>query len=384
MSAPTLALATPQAMVRASPTARILPLDALRGLALLWMALDHAAAFVHVSFQAETYGGQPAVLLSAAYWLTGLLTNIAAPAFWLLSGVSVALLEGSYRRAGSSEAELTRFLFIRAGVLAVFTLTLCDWAWTGKTPYTQVLLSLALSLALLNVVRRWPSVVLATVLMVIAVAYQWALPWIATNFSQSTNFATALLAGYSTLTRPAVEFSLWGWGPLMGAGYLLGRNLHRPMWQMPRMWALLGGGLLLAALALRAWGGFGDLAPREVGQPWYYFIVFSKQPPSLTFFAFNLGLAALVLAALYARPAWLERPPLAWVVGLGQVALFGFVAHLLIYSALGQLVRALALPAPGVVLAFATWALGLGMLLPLALAYRQARKRHRQSLLRYL
>jgi uncharacterized membrane protein len=370
--------------VRAAAAARILPLDALRGLALLCMALDHAAAFVHVSFQAETYGGQTAVLLSAAYWVTGLLTNVAAPAFWLLSGVSVALLEGGWRRAGKSEAELARFLFIRAGVLLAFTLTVCDWAWAGKTPYTQVLLSLALSLMLLNVVRRLPLGVLAAGLLALMMAYQWALPWVAANFSQSTNFVTALLAGYSTLTRPAVEFSLWGWGPLMGAGYLLGRNLHQPVWQSPRTWALLGAGLLLGALSLRALGGFGDLVPRAAGQAWVYFIVFSKQPPSLTFFAFNLGLAFLLLAALYARPGWLERPPLAWVVGLGQVALFGFIAHILIYSVLGQLMRALSLPAPGVAVALVTWMLGLAVLLPLALAYRQARKRHRQSVLRYL
>lgn len=369
---------------RASTQTRILPLDALRGLALLCMALDHAAAAVQVSFQAETYGGQPAILLSAAYWVTGLITNIAAPAFWLLSGVSVALLEAGQRRNGASESAITRFLLIRAAVLAALTLTVCDWAWLGKTPYTQVLLSLSLSLAALNLLRRLPLPVLGVGLAVVMLGYQAALPWIAQNFSQADSLWRALLLGYSTVTRPAVEFSLLGWGPLMGVGYLLGRNIHQPRWQAPRTWLALGGALIALALVLRAWGGFGDLAPAAADAPWYYFLVLSKQPPSLTFFALNLGLAALILAGLYAGRTWLERWPGQGAVVLGQVALFSFVVHIVVYNLVGRVFLALALPVPGVIVAYLAWGCGLAVLFPLAFLYRRLRRQNPKSVLRYL
>jgi uncharacterized membrane protein len=74
-----------------SSRSRILAIDAMRAIALAAMALDHAAASVGVSLQAETYGGQAAILASWPYWVTGLFTNLAAPTFWLLSGASIAL-----------------------------------------------------------------------------------------------------------------------------------------------------------------------------------------------------------------------------------------------------------------------------------------------------
>jgi uncharacterized membrane protein len=74
---------------------RVLPIDALRGVAMIAMALDHVASFLRIGLQAETYGGLPAVLQSWPHWLAGLFTNVAAPTFWLLSGVSVVLLETS-------------------------------------------------------------------------------------------------------------------------------------------------------------------------------------------------------------------------------------------------------------------------------------------------
>ncbi|MDW8328158.1 MAG: hypothetical protein RMK99_16465, partial [Anaerolineales bacterium] len=74
MSTQAAVIAPATAQVQTAAKSRILPLDALRGLALLFMALDHAAAFVKVGLQAETYGGLVAVLQSPVYWLSGLLT----------------------------------------------------------------------------------------------------------------------------------------------------------------------------------------------------------------------------------------------------------------------------------------------------------------------
>jgi uncharacterized membrane protein len=383
----TTVLPTTRAAATAAPAAvktRIVALDALRGLALIMMGLDHAAAAVNVSLQAETYGGQAATLLSWPYWVSGMLTNIAAPAFWLLSGVSVSLLEASRRRAGASEADITRFLLIRALVILTLDLTICWAAWGGRTPYLHVLLNIGLSLMALSVLRRLPLWAFGALMAAQVLGYQLALPYIAANFSQTESLWAAIFLGYSTVTRPAVEFSVLGWSGLMGLGYLLGRLINHPALQRPGTWLAVGAALLSGALLLRGLGGFGDLAPYTAGQPWYYFLVMSKTPPGLAYLMFNLGWAALLLAAFYLWPQRLERAPGQWLVIGGQVSLFFYVMHIIVYNLFGHAVLALALPGPPIIQAYLAWASGLLVLLPLSAAYRRLRRGNPQSFLRYL
>ena len=64
----------------------------------------------------------------------------------------------------------------------------------------------------------------------------------------------------------------------------------------------------------------------------------NKTPPSLTFLLFNLGLAAWVYALFLSRESWLQVRPFTWLITLGQVSLFAFVVHLVLYGLLGRLV----------------------------------------------
>jgi uncharacterized membrane protein len=360
---------------------RIVALDALRGMALVTMALDHAAAFVSVNLQAETYGGQPAILENWAHWVSGLITNLAAPTFWLLSGASIALLEASRRRSGASEWEITRFLLIRAGIILALDLTLCEIAWNGQGPYTHVLLSIALCLIVLSVARLLPLPVFAALSALLLLIYQLGVATIAAHFSQTLDFWQALLLGYSTHTRPAVEYALAGWFSVMGLGYVLGRNLSSSWLRRAQVWVGFGAFLLSSWFVLRLLGGFGDLTPFTTQNLWPHILIMGKTPPTLTYLAFNLGWAALLLAIFQTRSEWLRRAPGQWLVWCGQVSLFVFVAHLIIYGIIGRLVLPLRLPIPGMALAYGVWLAGLCLLLPSAKFYRQLRQRY--ALLHY-
>lgn len=361
---------------------RILPIDALRGVAMIAMALDHVASFLWVSLQAETYGGQPAVLESWPHWVAGLFTNIAAPIFWLLSGVSVALLEASRKRKGDSDWQISRFLIIRAGLILFLDMTICQVFWAGKGPYTHVLLSIGFSLVGLSLLRLLPVYVTTGLSLAVLIGYQFGLPYIAANFSQTDHLWQALLFSYSTRTFPAVEFSLLGWASLMGLGYVLGRGLSNPELHWRGFMTGAAPGLLGVWLVLRLSGSFGDLTPYASHQPWYYFLVMSKTPPSLSYLAFNLGLAAVIFTFFSARSHWLKLMPLKWLVLFGQVSLFFFVVHIMVFNLLSRVMRALPLSLPGMVQVFITWGAGLILMLPIASVYRSLRKRYR--LLRYL
>jgi len=363
---------------------RILAIDAMRAIALAAMALDHAAASVWVSLQAETYGGQAAVLASWPYWVTGLFTNIAAHTFWLLSGASIALFAEGRRRQGISEAGITRHLLIRSAVIIFLDLTICQLFWAGNGPYLHVLLSIGIGLAIISIIRLLPDIVLGGLLTFVLVGYQLLLPTWGVQFSQTNNFILAVLFTYSTRIWPAVEFSTFGWATLMGFGFLLGQRISSPRFRSASNWFLIGLGLMGLWLVLRLMGGFGDLTHYLADQPWYLFLIMSKTPPSLTYLAFNLGISAFAIGILVKAGPLLERKPFSWVVATGQVSLFFFVLHIVIYGILGRVFRLFALPLPGVAIAIFVWGLGLVLMLPITVKYRDLRKRYPQSLLKYL
>lgn len=364
--------------------ARLVTIDALRGLAIVAMALDHAAASVFVSLQAESYGGMTPQLGSWASWMLGLFTNIASPTFWFLAGVSMTLYAQGRLKKGDTNWEITRFFLIRAGVLAVLDLTAAWLAWRGGTPYTHVLLSIGVSIALVSLLRLMPTPLLTVVAFVWLAAYQLALPALAARFNQGVDYWQALLLYFSYETVPATEFAILGWGSLIALGCAFGTVVRRAWFRSPRNWVVVGAALFALFAVLRVWGGFGDLWRYDASLPVYYWIVMNKTPPSLTFLLFNLSIAAWIYALFLSRQIWLQRLPFAWLVTMGQVALFAFVVHLVIYGVLGRMVGLLPLAGPGAIRAVIVWLIGLAILIPLCTWYRSYRRARPDSLLRYL
>ncbi|MBI5302383.1 MAG: OpgC domain-containing protein [Chloroflexi bacterium] len=363
---------------------RLVGIDALRGLAILGMSLRHTAYFLRFPLQAETYGGAPAKLLGWPYWVSGLLANATAPTFFFLFGLSLALYVNGRRRAGEDEWAITRFLATRAIVVFLLDVTICDWAWAGPRPYTHVLLSIAIAMLFLSVARWLPLGVLTGFALILVLGYQLFLPVITPQFSETQDFLMALLFSYSTLTRPATEFSVFGWFPLPILGFVLGQYVSQPVMRRPRTWVFIGAAMIVAWFALRVTNVLNEPTPFVPSEGWRDFLIMSKTPPSLSFFMLNLGLSAWALGALYAAGDWLSRPPLQWLSVCGQATLFFFVAHILVYGPMTQFVISLNLPGPPIIYTFIIWFTGLAFLIPLAYYYRRLKRRHPQSFLRYL
>jgi len=364
---------------RAASTGRIVAIDALRGVALLLMALDHASFFVGAGLQAESYGGQPVTLQSAPYWMSGLLTNLASPIFFLLGGYSLALYAAAQRRKGRPEHATTRYILIRAGLILALDLTICNLFWRGATPYVHVLTAIAATMAVLSLLRFLPPLVLAGISLTVLGLHQIAIGSLAGALAAGAPqpFWQAFWLTYSYDTRPALGFAVLGWGPLLWLGYAIGTLQGRAALRRPRTWAAAGISLLGVWLALRLAGGFGDLgAFGAVGDSAAHFLVMSKAPPSLAFFAFNLGIAALLLAGFYAWPGLTSNGPLRWLALVGQVSLFFYVMHIVIYNLISQMLGLVSLPGPRIIWGYAAWLIGLAVLLPLGAWYREIRKRH--------
>lgn len=363
---------------------RILGVDALRGMALVLMALTHAAFFIGVGFQAESYGGQRVFLQGPAYWITGLLVTLASPIFWFLSGVSLALYESGQRRRQASEWAITRFMLIRGVVVLVLDLTICAAFWMGARPYVHVLTTMAVGMLILSVIRLLPGRILLIGTLALLLGYQWWLgtvaPELAANAPQS--LWQAFWLTYSYDVNPAILFPVLGWAPLMWLGFLLGRQMHQPVLQTARTWLLIAGGLLALWLALRLNGGYGDLGAFQAGDPLPMFLVMSKAPPSLSYFAFKLAIAALAMALFVGMPQLLSSSLLNWMAAIGQASFFFYVMHILVYHFIAQGFLLLPLPViPGVIYGYAVWLIGMAVLVPLALRYRTLRRKY--PILRY-
>ncbi len=115
MGTPAPVLPDPQSRVPRGD--RMKSIDAVRGLAIVLMALDHVREFFH----ADSLLHSPTDLESAtpAEFLTRWVTNFCAPAFVLLAGVGAFL----WANHGRSRRELSWFLLTRGLWLVVMELT---------------------------------------------------------------------------------------------------------------------------------------------------------------------------------------------------------------------------------------------------------------------
>jgi len=86
---------------------RFLPLDALRGLLIVVIALDHTN--FHIAQQhssGEYWGGYFPGFQTPLHFVTRFVTHLCAPGFFFLRGVSMVLFQSSRRKDGWKESEI--------------------------------------------------------------------------------------------------------------------------------------------------------------------------------------------------------------------------------------------------------------------------------------
>jgi uncharacterized membrane protein len=127
---------------------RLYPLDALRGLVIVVMALDHANYFIAQQHSPGEYWGGPfPYYASALPFLTRLVTHFAAPGFFFLMGVGMLLFAESRWRQGWNIWKIRAHFWIRGVVLILLQLILVNRIWEagpGFFPETYIGVLIAL------------------------------------------------------------------------------------------------------------------------------------------------------------------------------------------------------------------------------------------------
>jgi len=316
----------------APPRPRLHSIDALRGLVICLMALDHARDFFHAS--AYAYDPLDAAQTTPAVYLTRWITHLCAPAFLLLAGVSVWL----QHHRGKSLGRLSRFLLMRGLWLITLEVTVISFGWAFSIPYLiylQVIWAIGCSMIALAALIWLPRAAILAISLVIIAGHNlldgfrptgsahlgqlWALLH---NGGRWPNTDAALLL---------ITYPLLVWIAVMVLGYAIA-----PVFLSPRCDQILtasGVLLLVFFFGLRALNLYGDPHPWTSGatqaQTVMHFFNVQKYPPSLLFLSVTLGILFL-LVPLFDH--WRGRFTDILCV-FGSVPLFAYVVHIYLLHA---------------------------------------------------
>lgn len=355
---------------------RLFPLDALRGLILVLMALDHANHFVaQKHLPGEFWGGVFPAYPNPLAFLTRFVTHLCAPGFFFLMGAGMALFANSRLKHGWSNLAITGHFLLRGGLLIALQLLVINRAWEmsagrwGLQIYIGVLAALGAAMMLAGLIWWLDPRALLALTGALLLGTELLAPEPG-QWQQPFSLLTQLLLVPGGSLDFWVNYPVLPWLELVIFGLAFGCWLVSDPRQAFRRGLWLGGAFLLAFVLIRLVDGFGNVRPRE-GDTWMDFLNVVKYPPSLTFTLLTVGVN-LILLALFARvKEGLQRffQPL---VVYGRVPLFFYLSHLFVYALMGNLLTPQGTSLP---IMYRYWLLGLLILYPLCLLYGRFKER---------
>lgn len=310
-------------------------IDALRGIVMVFMALDHIRDFFHIG--AMSFSPTDLTRTTPILFLTRWITHFCMPVFMFSAGIGAFLFLQRHTRA-----ELSRFLWTR-GIWFVF-LELAVMQFAYKFNFSSHFMVLLLILwifgtcfiamaALVYIPIRW----LAILCLLVIVLHNGLDGISATRFGSAAPIWNVLhqpgvfpLAGRMIL----VPYSLLPWLAVIAAGFCFGQTLLLDPAKRRRILLRLGMGLILVFAILRTINHYGDPAPwshqKSAAFALLSFLNCTKYPASLDFLLMTLGPALVLLAYLDQRTFQFANP----LIVFGRVPMFYFVLHFYLIHAL--------------------------------------------------
>ncbi|MEE1923793.1 heparan-alpha-glucosaminide N-acetyltransferase domain-containing protein [Pseudomonas sp. 148P] len=329
----------------APPSSRLHSIDALRGLVILFMLLDHVRETFYLHMQVSD--PMDVAQTDPALFFSRTLAHLCAPVFILLTGLSAFL----YGEKHEGRAAVSSFLFKRGLFLVVLEFTLVNFAWTFQLPpsviYLQVIWAIGLSmLALAGLI--WLPRALLVGLGVVLVAGHNLLDGLHFPLESALHVPWAVLhdRGWIEVSeglRLRTSYPLLPWIGVIALGYGIGPWFARgsDAGQRRRRLLLTAGSLLGLFFVLRLLNGYGEkpwISGDTALQTLMSFFNITKYPPSLLFLALTLGLGLLLLVRFERGN---DGRVVRWLAVFGAAPMFFYLLHLYVLKLLYLLAVAL-------------------------------------------
>ena len=360
-----------------SKSNRLLAVDALRGLIIVVMALDHANHFVAQKHPTgEQWGGPFPIYRDSFSFLTRFITHLAAPGFFFLMGVGMLLFAKSRRRQGWSRWAVIRYFVLRGLLLILLQFILVNRAWELSPGgwmlgnYVGVLFALGGTMILASFLLWLPPMYILAITVVLFLGTELMHP-APELWSSVDPGLLELLFIFS-----GGDLSLWSnypilpWLELVTFGLVFGYWLDEDSKQAFNRGLWLGIVFLFAFILLRLLDSFGNIRPRA-SDSWIDFLNVVKYPPSMVFTLLTTGMNLIILW-LFSKLAKARSIILESLAVFGQAPLFFYILHLFLYAALGYL---FAPSGTSIIAMYPYWLLGLILLYPLCLWYGRFKQR---------
>ena len=390
--------------VAAKDTQRLAFIDALRGLILCLMVLDHTREFFH----AGAYQYDPLDLdkTSVIVYFTRWVTHLCAPTFVFLSGVSIFL----QKEKGKAGWALSRFLLTRGLWLVFLELTVLDFGWNFAVPlvFLQVFWAIGVSMIIMAALVWLPRNAVLGLGIIIVAGHNLLDGVDAQSLTGGAQIFWRLMMQPGGLgSVPGfIAYPALPWLGIMCLGYGLTPMLSRSE-NRTRNLLLLACGMIALFLILRIPNLYGNGRPWEASANAAFtplaILDVRKYPPSLDYVLITIGITILLALGLERLPQSLLKPFLAF----GRTPLFTYLFHLYLLhlSAIGiglimgvppqDFVNFLIKSGPGGALAqdhwglplwgvYLVWLAVLAILYPLSNRYAAYRAKHRHWWTSYL
>lgn len=376
-------------------------IDALRGLVIALMVLDHVRDYFHV--QAFAFDPTNLDRTTTALFVTRWITHLCAPTFVFLAGAAV-FLQGT---GGKSRPELSRFLLSRGAWLLLLELTVIAFGFNFAWPFLflQVIWAIGIGMIALAALVWLPRPAVLALGAAIVAGHGLLAPVDAADLGALGPLWTlAMEPGVVPGVKGFVAYPALPWAGMLLLGYGLGPVFALDPSRRRRAVAALGIGALAVFALLRGFTAFGDPRAWEAGadglRALLSFVNVSKYPPSLLFTLVTLGSALLVMLLLERLRGPLQRVLLAY----GRTPLFTYLLHIYLVHGLA-LVAGAATGTPasafvdfigdssrlaaagwgvGLPAVYAIWALILVALYPMSRWFAGVKRRRRDWWLGYL
>lgn len=313
---------------------RLPSIDALRGIVMIVMVLDHVRDF----FSNANFNPTDLAYTNYFMFFTRWITHYCAPIFVFLAGISAFL----YRNQFKGKIETRVFLFTRGIWLMVLELTFVRFAWFFNFDYSLTLFvviwAIGASMVLLSFILYTSRETVAVIGVFIIIAHNILDDFKAEQFGDfSWLFKFLHESGAITLSNGwtlVVGYPILPWLGIICAGYGFGMLYLLHAKRRKLIFYILGSVVILLFVVIRNINMYGDPHPWHSQEKEYFtilsFLNLTKYPPSMLYTFMTLGPAIVLLAVLENAKGIITNI----FITIGKVPLFFYLLHILLIHSL--------------------------------------------------